>query len=129
MSFEMGLVAACGFCQGFLGFPTIMLAPRIAKVVADIWAIPWKQRRIANTFCLVVIFIFAWLIHSAIAKTFISMADAHDHSLRPGKFWALFVFFGCLSYALVPGIEWRIRKHFMKGGASQDDPSRKDKDD
>lgn len=128
ITFETGLVAACGFCQGFLAFPTIMIAPKVARAVGEIWAIPWKERRVANTFCLLVIFVFAWLIHSVVAKTFIGLADTHAQSLRPGKIWALFVFIGCLSYALVPGIEWRIRKRSKRSSSATDSSGKRNDD-
>jgi hypothetical protein len=111
MDFFILLVAVCGFCQGFLAFPTIMLAPKITKVVAEIWALSWKERRVTNSLCLVVILIFAALVHLVIARIIIELSDTHEQSLSPGKIWSLFVFIGCISYSLVPGIEWRIRKY------------------
>jgi hypothetical protein len=91
-----------------------MLAPKLAITISDIWAISWKERRIANALCLGVVLLYSALVHLTIAIMFEQLASKHNPSLRPGKTWALFGMIGFASYCLVPGIERRIRWYFKK---------------
>ena len=110
---QVVFLSLLGFCQGYLGFPTIQFAPIAGRAIASIWSIPQDKKILSTKFTIVVVLIFFGLAHLAIpfayADFFTKVNNHHDRNL-----WVICFMIGVLSFTIIPGIEWRIRRRRKK---------------